>query len=163
MTKHCQNNLIWSYLCAFFSSYASSNNALSYDRLLAHVTVSESSAHDLRKLAYRNQRLDLIFKLSTINNFKVKQDTHCTGPHFCRSHMFWWKHDVNAQLCQFTNLKFVWWPKMDSKYTCDTISTKFWGWQYLWKTTFAPSFFSHPPIFLPVHNGFYPSKWQVSA
>ena len=29
---------------------------------------------------------------------------------------------------------------------------------------FAPSFcFTRPPIFLPVHNGVYPSKWQVDG
>ena len=29
---------------------------------------------------------------------------------------------------------------------------------YDFKTFFAPSFFTHPVIFLPVRNGFYPSK-----
>ena len=28
---------------------------------------------------------------------------------------------------------------------------------------FAPSFFARPPIFLPIHNGFYLSKWQVDG
>ena len=31
------------------------------------------------------------------------------------------------------------------------------------KTFFALSFFTRPPIFLPVHNGFYPSKWRVDG
>jgi len=37
------------------------------------------------------------------------------------------------------------------------------NWQYLWfwKTFFAPFPPTCPPIFLPVHNSFYPSKWRV--
>ena len=43
------------------------------------------------------------------------------------------------------------------------------NWQYLWfwKTFFAPSLCypccHPPPVFLPVHNSFYPSKWQVDG
>ena len=38
------------------------------------------------------------------------------------------------------------------------------NWQYLWfllKTYFFLNFFPRPPIFLPVQNRFYPSKWWV--
>ena len=50
--------------------------------------------------------------------------------------------------------------KMDYKHTCDTIYTDFWG------ITgniygFGRPFYTRPPIFLHIHNGFYPSKWRV--
>ena len=39
------------------------------------------------------------------------------------------------------------------------------NWKYKWfRKNFLiwlVHFFTHPPIFLPVHKGFYPSKWQV--
>ena len=38
---------------------------------------------------------------------------------------------------------------------------------WFWKTFLAPSLFypstTRPPTFLPVHNGFYPSKWRVDG
>ena len=55
---------------------------------------------------------------------------------------------------------------MDYKRTSDTIYTHFWGITdniYGFGRLFAPSFFTSPSIFLPVHNGFYPSKWRVDG
>ena len=39
------------------------------------------------------------------------------------------------------------------------------NWQYLWfwKNFFLLHLFTRPPIFQPVHNGFYPSKWWVDG
>ena len=50
---------------------------------------------------------------------------------------------------------------MEYKHTCDTIYTHVWG---ITDSIygFYPSTTS-PPIFLPIHNGFYPSKWQVDG
>ena len=59
---------------------------------------------------------------------------------------------------------------MDYKHTCDTIYTHFqcitnyiYGFGRPFSYFFAPSFFTHPPIFLPVHIRFYPSKWRVDG
>ena len=54
---------------------------------------------------------------------------------------------------------------MDYKHTCDTIYTHYQGitnnMYGFGRPFFAPSF--PPPIFLPVHIGFYPSKWRVDG
>ena len=55
---------------------------------------------------------------------------------------------------------------MDYKHTCDTIYTHFQGitnnsYGFVLEDPFLLYFFTHPPIFLPVHIGFYPSKWRV--
>ena len=56
---------------------------------------------------------------------------------------------------------------MDYKHTYDTIFTEFQGITNniygFGRPFFAPSFFTRPPIFLPVHVRFYPSKWQVDG
>ena len=51
---------------------------------------------------------------------------------------------------------------MDYKHTCDTIYT------HLYSITdniygFGTPFLLRSPIFLPVHNGFHPSKWRVDG
>ena len=59
---------------------------------------------------------------------------------------------------------------MDYKYTCETIYTHYYDISdniYGFETpVFAPFFYpstTRPPIFLPIRNGFYPSKWQVDG
>jgi len=55
---------------------------------------------------------------------------------------------------------------MDYKHTCDTIYTRF---QSITNNIYGfgrpfllLQFFTRPPIFLPVHFRFYPSKWRVA-
>ena len=56
---------------------------------------------------------------------------------------------------------------MHYKHTCDTNSTNFQGITNkiygFGRPFFAPSFFTRPPIFLPVHIRFYLSKWRVDG
>ena len=77
--------------------------------------------------------------------------------------------DVNCYclLSQFTIFTVSYDLKKDYKHTCDTIYTHFQGitnniYGFV-RNCFVPSFFTHQPIFLPVHNGFYPSKPQVDV
>ena len=56
---------------------------------------------------------------------------------------------------------------MGYKHTYDTIYTHFQGiYNNIYdfgRPFFSPSFFTRPPIFLPVHIRFYPSKWWVDG
>jgi hypothetical protein len=76
--------------------------------------------------------------------------------------------DVNCQ-ASWQTFKCVWWPEMDYKHTCDTIFTHFqgitnniYGFGRPFLILFYPSA-SRPPIFLPVHIRFNPSKWRVDG
>ena len=62
----------------------------------------------------------------------------------------------------------VWWPEMDyMRHHFHSLSRLNWQYLWFWKTFFAPSFFypstTRPPIFLPIHIHFYPSKWWVDG
>ena len=108
-------------------------------------------------LVFAHNHSNPIGLICTVQGFmqdKIIASHTCFGGHM----------DVNCS-ASLQTFKCVWWPQMDYKHTCDTIYTHFQGITNniygFGKPFFAPSFFTRPPIFLPVHIRFYPSKWQV--